>query len=151
MIGQQQYLETEVLTATPYRLHLLALDGAIRFARQAEQALSRRDFEASHLALSQSRDLVGELLGGLDDEKSPELVDNLKTLFVFAYRNLAHADMMQDATAIHRALRVLTLHRETWTALQSHLLQDVAPQDHFLPRPHLGTDDLPTSGRSWTT
>ena len=34
------YLESKVLTAPPQRKHLMLIDGAIRFGRRADEALS---------------------------------------------------------------------------------------------------------------
>jgi flagellin-specific chaperone FliS len=45
MTTAAEYLEAQVLTASPHRLHLLVVDGAIRFARQAQAALLDRKWE----------------------------------------------------------------------------------------------------------
>ena len=39
MPAADQYLETQVLTAPPEQLHMLVVDGALRFARLGVQAL----------------------------------------------------------------------------------------------------------------
>ena len=124
MSGQETYLETEIMTASPYRLHLLTIDGALRFARRAIEALGHNDLEAAHSALNRSRALVGELIAGLDESRAPEMIGQLKAVFVFAYHNLALADSERDAGRIQSALRVLNLHRETWIALHERLLQE---------------------------
>ena len=38
---KSSYLESKVLTAPPHRLHLMLIEGAIRFGRQADEALQR--------------------------------------------------------------------------------------------------------------
>jgi flagellar secretion chaperone FliS len=149
MSGQDDYLETEVLTATPYRLHLLTLDGAIRFARQASAALERSNFEAAHAALNASRGLVGELIGGLDESHAPELVPTLKAVFVFAYRNLALADIEHQTGKIHAAIRVLSLHRETWVALHERLLEEQAGQPQEAAETAVPAAIDQSGGRSW--
>ena len=39
MHRQDEYLDSKVMTASPYHLHLMVIDGAIRHAAQAEQTM----------------------------------------------------------------------------------------------------------------
>lgn len=128
MNGEDEYLETKVMTARPHQLHLMVIDGAIRFALQAKEALNEQDVEAAHFALNTSRGFVAELISGLDPKHAPEIVDRLKGLFVFAYRNLVEADLRHDPQRIGAAIRVLKMHRETWVALSETLQQQAADQ-----------------------
>lgn len=132
----ETYLEIQVMTAPPYRLHLLVIEGALRFARRAEQALRERDIETAFLSLSRSRDCVTELMGGLDETRAPELVEPLKALFAFAYENLAYADFEKDPRRVRNAIRVLEKHRETWLELAEKLRTDEMTSE-------------PTAERSW--
>jgi flagellar secretion chaperone FliS len=135
-----EYLESQVLTASPHRLHLMVVDGAIRFARRAELALETQRWEDLDAALSRSRDCVAELLGGLDAEQSPDLADRLKALFTFVYRNLALADSERSVRRIRDAVRILEIHRETWIEVGEQLIKETAG-DSSVPTPHV---------RSWT-
>ena len=65
MNGPEEYLETQVMTATPHQLHMMVIDGAIRFATQAEEALQEDDFETAHFALNRSREFVTEVGEGV--------------------------------------------------------------------------------------
>ena len=124
MNGPEEYLETQVMTASPHQLHLMVIDGAIRFATQAEEALQEEDFETSHFALNRSREFMTELIGGLDQERSEELVNRLKSLFMFVYKNLVNADMKRDVSSVQDALKILKMHRETWMELSEKLKQE---------------------------
>lgn len=143
MVRAQEYLETKVMTATPQQLHLLVVDGAIRASNRAVEALGKKDYEASHLALNDARDLVSELIGGLDPEKAPELVGKMRSLFAFVYRNLAEADGSRDAAKVESALKILRIHRETWTMLIERLSAGM------LQSPAQNVDA--TESRSWVT
>ena len=127
MNGPDEYLETQVMTATPHQLHLMVIDGAIRFATQAEEALQEEDFETSHFALNRSREFVTELIGGLDQERSEELANRLKSLFMFVYQNLVSADMKQDVSLVQDALKILKMHRETWMELGEKMKLENVP------------------------
>ena len=127
MNGPDEYLETQVMTATPHQLHLMVIDGAIRFAVQAEEALQENDYETSHFALNRSREFVTELIGGLDQERSDEIVNRLKSLFMFVYQNLVKADMKRDVSMAQDALKILKMHRETWMELGEKVKQENIP------------------------
>lgn len=154
----KDYLENQVLTAKPLQLHLMVVDGALRFARKAALAATEKHFEQAHFALDKSRDLVAELIGGLDPSQQPEMVEQLKALFVFVYENLHHADVKQDASFIQNAIKVLEIHRESWCELMA-MLKDETPEAQAvihshepLHRPHhLEQAEQPHQSRSWLT
>jgi flagellar protein FliS len=118
------YLETQVLTASPERLHLMVVDAAIRFARQGQAALEARHIEAAFLALDHCRTCVTEILSGINSDLNPELAERLKGLFVFVQRNLVLADVERNPQYVRDALAVLESHRRTWEALMDRLQQE---------------------------
>jgi flagellar protein FliS len=132
------YLETRVLTASPHHLHLMVIDGALRHARVAHEALGRGDLETSHFALSRSRDFVNDLLGGLRPGDESEVIEHLKQLFLFVRRNLTQADLTHETEPVRDAIKVLEIHRETWMELIEALPKE------------LHRETLPAQ-TSWTT
>jgi flagellar secretion chaperone FliS len=126
VIPTDEYLETKVTTATPHQLHLMVIDGAIRYALAAEVALTRRKLDEANAALARARQFVGEMLAGLDATQLPEVVDNLKALFLFIHRNLVRAGLQHDPRLVTDSITILRLHRETWLALAERLKQDSA-------------------------
>ena len=132
-----EYVESKVTTATPYHLHLMVIDGAIRFAQAAETALEQRKYAEARARLDLARRFVAEMLAGLDAAQFPEVVDKLKALFVFVLRNLVNGDLRRDPSLVADALTILRSHRETWLALAERLKQESAaqspagPQDRF--------------------
>ncbi len=140
MENVQEYLETRILTATPYRLHLLVIDGALRFAHQGLAALEQEDWETLDLALSRSRDCVSELIAGLRAEgPASAVIEDQKVLFAFVFRNLAMADPLRSGSHIESAIRILNVYRDTWLELGESLQE--TPADTVPP---------PLS-RSWST
>lgn len=139
MLNADPYLETKVMTATPYQLHMMVIDGALRHATRAREALENDDFETAHFALNDSRDFVSELISGLNSEQAPDVVEKLKALFAFVYKRLVDADLKHDIQLIDDALRILRMHRETWESLGEKL----ATED--------GNGPAETERRSWTT
>ncbi len=137
-----EYLENQVMTATPARLHLMVVDGAIRYAKLAVESLENDDIEGWHMALNRSRQFVCEIVGGLDSEVAPEIAENLKALFAFVLQKMMLADAERDPEMVRAALSVLEIHRETWLMLQEQLLKEKSPKSGGVNEPHV---------TSWTT
>jgi flagellar protein FliS len=121
MAGADSYLSAQVLTASPYRLHLMVVEGAVQFASLGARSLAENDRESAHLALSRSRDFVTELIGGLNEEYDPLLAARMKQLFFAAYIHLAEGERDRDATRVHAALAILKSHHATWIELGERL------------------------------
>ena len=132
---------------------MMVIDGALRFARLGKTSLSENDFETAHFALSQSRDFVNELIGGLNDKQAPEIVDQLKGLFAFIMKNLAEADFKHDEQLVDNAIQILEQHRNTWVELAQHLTAANQPQSSSidLPEQEEGQFLRGDTGHSWTT
>jgi flagellar secretion chaperone FliS len=129
MPARLDYLESQVMTATPYQLHMMVIDGAIRHSVAGETALREKDLRKSRTALSKAREFVVELLSSLDDSRQPEIVANLRSLFIFVNQCLVRADLRRDADAARDAIQILRLHRQTWIALGARLQQANAVSD----------------------
>jgi len=112
-----EYLRNAVLTATSEQLVLMLYDGAIRFARQAKEALARKDFESSCDRLLRAQRIVQELQAGLREEVNPDLARQMNSLYVFIYERLVQANMTQQSGPIDEALKILEHQRETWRML----------------------------------
>ncbi|MEX0641355.1 MAG: flagellar export chaperone FliS [Pirellulales bacterium] len=108
-----QYLESKVLTASPQRLHLMLIEGAQRFGRQAEEALRRGDMEAAATQLLRVLDIVGELLAGVRAKKS-ELNTKLADFYWFLFRRVSLAKIHGDALPLAEVLKLLEFERQTW-------------------------------------
>jgi flagellar secretion chaperone FliS len=107
------YLETQIKTATPQRLRLMLIEGALRFARQAKEATSLGQSERAADYFDRCRDVVGELLAGI--RPGPHRLNEVaRALYGFVYQSLAEAQLLGDGKKVDDALRVLEEERETW-------------------------------------
>ncbi|NOX54625.1 MAG: flagellar protein FliS [Planctomycetes bacterium] len=155
--SNNEYLESQVLTAPPYELHRMVVDAAIRHARRAEEALARRDYETSYFSLNSARDCVNELIVGLDRDRAPDLVDRLRALFVFVHRRLVEGDLYHDPRRIRDAIQILEMHRDTWCQLIERLreeqtsYQDDVNESSQDYHGHDGYDRYDGEGVSWLT
>ncbi len=147
MSASLEYLETQVLTASPHRLHLMVIDGTIRFARQGAAAMQERRWDDMDACFNRARDCLTELIGGLNSSADARLAEQIKSLFAFAYRNLVLGELARDSQQIEDAIRILNLHRETWVELGVKLASGTAAPvpPNVAPAPHL------SMSRSWVT
>ena len=108
-----QYLESRVLTAPPQRLHLILIEGAIRFGRQAEALLRRNEIIAAEPPLMRAIDIAGELLVAARQNRS-EITDKLAAFYGYLFRALATVKVNSDADLLAETLELLEFDRQTW-------------------------------------
>lgn len=127
------YLRTRVMSASPEELRLMLLDGAIKFANQGKEGLERRDFEASFNGISQSRNIIFELLTTVRGDLDPELADNVKSLYTFLYTHLLDASVEKSPTKVGEVIELLEYERETWVLLMQRLAEERAAGKEPVP------------------
>ncbi len=108
-----QYLASKVLTAPPHRLHLMLVEGAIRFGRQAETALRSGDRTAASGPLLRLIDVVGEMLAGVRESKT-ELNRQIAGFYLYLFRTVGEAKVNNDVGKLSEALELLEFERQTW-------------------------------------
>jgi flagellar protein FliS len=140
MSAEYTYLEDEVLTASPQRLRLMLIDGAIRFARLTISHWQVDHADAASQTLMRCRAIVTELLASVRASRASceHLVDHMRRakpltaaqrereveslyeaakntagVYVFLFRELTEAQMTRDAGKVNGAIRVLEVERET--------------------------------------
>lgn len=123
--ASHEYLKGTVMTAGPEQLHLMLLDGAIRFTNRGIDAIRAKDIEGSYNSFERAQRIVLELNSGLRREVSPTLVDQMAGLYNFIYRRLIDANMNRDITAAEEALKILRHQRETWALLIEKITKEL--------------------------
>ena len=107
------YFETQVNTATPQKLRLMLIDGALRHARRTRELWDRVDFDQAVESLARARDIVGELIAGIRADQSP-LATQVNSLYVYLFSALTEAQQTRDQTILAGVIRTLEEDRETW-------------------------------------
>ena len=101
------YLEAQIRTATPQRLRLMLIDGALRFARQSLELWDDEQHrEAQYNALVRCRDIVSELYGTIKTDEFP-VAERVKAIYLFLFQQLAAASLSHDARKVRDVVRVL--------------------------------------------
>jgi flagellar protein FliS len=145
----EKYFENQVFTATPQRLRLMLIDGALTYARKATQHWEQgRIYEGGEAIVGCQR-IVTELLRGLRADVAPDLVANVADVYNYVFRCLIEAGLKRDAIKLIDAVRVLEIERETWRQLCEQLgtpLESGQPPTQRLG-PHFSTQpDQPAGG-----
>lgn len=105
------------MTATSEQLQLMLYDGAIRFAKQAREAILKNDLSTSCEKLLRAQRIMLQMDTGLQHDANPALCQQLASLYRFVYKRLIDANMTRDIAAIDESLQILEHQRETWRLL----------------------------------
>jgi len=135
-----EYLKSAVMTATPEKLQLMLYDGAIRFGRQAREALIAQDFETSCEKLIRTQQIITALEGGLRPEVNEALCRQMADLYQFIFARLVDANTTHNVTALDEALQILEHQRETWRLLMDRICELHATPTSAPVKPGLDTE-----------
>ncbi len=135
------YLRAKIMSARPEELRMLLLDGAVRFARQAQEGLSTKNFEQSYIGITKCRDIVVELMTSIKEDHNPDLARNIKALYSFIFTELTEANLARSADRMAKIVELLEYERETWA-----LLLDKVAAERATAAPQSDASDGP-SGR----
>ncbi len=145
--SRDQYLESKVLTASQPKLHLMLLDGALRFGKQAQDAWANtNDSPEAEQALKRMFEIVEELLQGLASGEG-EIASDLAEQYAFVYRELADCLTSRDRKKLDSCLKLLAYQRETWR-LANERLDGSHAEANTTPKPampHLDMGITPAS------
>ena len=112
--ARENYLETQIRTATPQRLRLMLIDGALRFAHMAKDAWGRDGkAEEAYAALLRCRRIVSELFGTIKQDQLPVARD-VAMIYLFLFQRLAEVPAQNDPQGISEVIEILEKERETW-------------------------------------
>ena len=112
--ASENYLVTEVMTATPPKLHLMLIDAAIRAGQRAQIHWQNKENEQAGKCVKNAQKIVHGILDGIDFKTNSELVAKVAGVYLFIHNSLARAFIDNDENKLAEALRVLAVERETW-------------------------------------
>lgn len=107
-----QYRQQQIYTASPDRLLIMLLDGAVRFCRCAHKNIHEKNFEKAHVDLVKAENIITELRLSLNMEF--EIAQNLSSLYHYLYKRLVEANTKKDCAIIDEVIEFLTGLRKTW-------------------------------------
>ena len=112
--SRDQYLESKVFTASQPQLHMMLLDGALRFGKQSQEMWAEdANFLTVEPTLMRMFDIVEELVQGLTCGEG-EISEQLAEQYAFVYHELANCRINKDLQSLDGCMDVLRFQRETW-------------------------------------
>ena len=125
--AREDYLTTEVMTATPQKLQLMLIQGALRMAEQARQCWRQDDDAGAFEALQKCQQVIIELKVEVD----PDLVKKVAGVYLFIFRTIVSAQIDRDEKQLAEVVSILEIERETWQQVCAKL--GTQREDHEAP------------------
>lgn len=113
-LGNNQYLEMKVQTATPETLVAMLYEGSIRFLNQALNALTAKDWHRAHGNIVRAQNIVSELNVSLDKQKGGEIAGNLEKIYGYINDRLVEANIKKDPKKISECISILSDLNSAW-------------------------------------
>ncbi len=115
------YLVTAVMTATPQKLHLMLIEGAIRCVHTARRHWAANEDEHAGEALIRAQEILAQMLAGVNRDANPDLAKQVASVYMFIYRRIMEASLLRDDAKLDEALKILEIEQGTWRQLCDQL------------------------------
>jgi len=122
--ANNEYQRSSVLTAGRGKLLLMAYDGALRFLRQAGEAMKNKDTYNQNDYILKAQRIVMELLNTIDHSHNTELAQALDRLYRYIYDRLTEANIKDDLAALEESQVHLKELREAWAEADSKYIEN---------------------------
>ncbi len=103
---RKQQFTLRITQANSTELVVILYEMLLCYLEESEEALKAEDTESFREAVRKSRGCLNELMTSLHMEYAP--AQELKRLYLFCFRRLAHAEVKKDAQALSEIKRVMT-------------------------------------------
>jgi flagellar protein FliS len=117
----KSYQSVSVETASPGKLILMLLDGALRFVEQARQGFEIENFarrnEVVHNGIMRADKIVLELQRVLNFELGKELAEQLYGLYEFVHQQLLLANSQKQMAPMLEGQKVIQELRNAWAEM----------------------------------
>ncbi len=124
-----QYQNTQVQTASPEKILIMLYDGAIRFCRQAMQAMDGNNKAVQNEKIVRTMAIIQEFVTSLNHEIGGQIATDLDALYGFMLRELTRANVEDNRKALETVEALLSGLRETWVEAA-----DIYTREKLVPR-----------------
>lgn len=131
--ARDNYLQTEVMTATPQKLQYMLIDAAIRNIQRGKHLRNEGHQEEACEALIRAQGIITQILTGLNHEAGAELTRKVASIYMFVFRALNEAQLSGDDAKLDECVRVLEVERETWRLLCEKLEEEESAKTGVAP------------------
>ena len=107
------YKNNSVNYASKEQLLLMLVDGAVKFAKIAREALAEKDIRKSHENLVKVQDIFTELMVSLD-QSSGDWAKQIYQVYDFIKTRLFEINLKKDVNMMEELMPVIESIRDTW-------------------------------------
>ena len=119
--GLEQYkkvsLQSEIESATPYRLIQMLMEGAITKMTAAKLCIRNGQIAGKGENISMAISIISGLRASLDKESGREIADNLDNLYEYMERRLLEANIRNDAAILDEISGLLGEIKSAWDSI----------------------------------
>lgn len=113
----RQYLQQQILNASPAQQIVMLYDHAIKFSTKARDAIAAGDIQERHNNNRRSMEIVSYLLEILDVQKGGDVAVRLQKIYSFLLKKHMEVDFRNDARICEEIIGHLKTLRGSWDAI----------------------------------
>lgn len=110
----KEYLERQIMNASPVERIILCYDGAIRFLLSARRAIDEGNIQERFNNNKKAGDVIAYLLDTLDMQRGGDVAQRLFQIYNHMLRRLMDVDLKNDVAAIDEVVSELRELRVSW-------------------------------------
>lgn len=114
---QKGSLKQDLSAASPHRLTLLLMQGALDKMAYAKGAMERKDFEAKSANITKVSSILIYLRDTLNFELGGEISDNLYALYTYMIEKVNEAHVQNISAPLDEAYSLLEPIRDAWVRI----------------------------------
>ncbi|MEZ4741652.1 MAG: flagellar export chaperone FliS [Bdellovibrionota bacterium] len=139
----RQYQKTAVTTASREKILLLLYEGAIRFTKQAIDAMNDKRIADKGKYISKATAILSELMATLDFKAGGELAIDLENLYVFMIDKMIEGNINNDVSCLENVERLLNTLYVAWKDVIENPRPDGVPSKKLQPEQYKEFMDNP--------
>ena len=114
---QNNYLQNQVMSASPNKLIEMLLQAAIKKIKLAVIALEKEELSQAHQQFVKAQNILLELRVSLDREQGGAIAEDLDQLYGYMYDQLVSANGQKEAAPAETVVPLLSELLESWQTI----------------------------------
>ena len=127
--GSSVYKETSVNTDSGPKLVVMLYEGAIRFLKQAEDDIRKKDFGKKSQSIDRAVAIIQHLQGTLDMDKGGKISFDLDRLYTYINSRIIEGSTKLNSKALEEAIQLLTTLLSGWEEIARKEQEHSVPTD----------------------
>ena len=111
---KNDYLRTQVMSASPNKLIEMLIEGAIKSIKKAEMAIEDKKIEAANNEIVHAQEIVDELKFSVNKEIEGDIPQQLISIYDVVEQELIQANIHKDKNHLEIALTMLNELLDAW-------------------------------------